>query len=162
MIIEFVRSISAGGRARKRTILVAYDLVAMIVALVGAFSARLGQFYIPTEPLLISAAAASMAIGIAALFQLRVYHIVLRFFDLRTVSQIFFGAIVAAAAWVMIIYFLRPTMPVGSITIYVPRSVGFIYCGFLFFLLFMGRYLMALTVAFAAGGIHPRVGADAR
>jgi UDP-N-acetylglucosamine 4,6-dehydratase len=162
MILEFVRSISAGGRARKRTILVAYDIAAMVVALIGAFSARLGQIYFPTEPLLISAAAASMAIGIAALFQLRVYHIVLRFFDLRTVSQIFFGAVVAAAAWVMIIYFLRPTMPVGNITIHVPRSVGFIYCGFLFVLLFMGRYLMALTVAFAAGGVRPRLGADAR
>ncbi len=162
MIFEFVRSVSAGGRARKRAILVAYDLAAMAVALVGAFSARFGQLYFPTEPLLFAAAAASMAIGIAALFQLRVYHIVLRFFDLRTVSQIFFGAVVAAAAWVMIVYFLRPTMMVGTITIYVPRSVGFIYCGFLFVLWFMGRYLMALTVASAAGGVRPRVGADAR
>jgi FlaA1/EpsC-like NDP-sugar epimerase len=162
MIFEFVRSISAGGRARKRAILVAYDLAAMVVALVGALSARLGQLYFPAEPLLLAAAAASMVIGIAALFQLRVYHIVLRFFDLRTVSQIFFGAVVAAATWVMIVYFLRPTMPVGNVTIYVPRSVGFIYCGFLFVLWFMGRYLMALIVASAAGGMRPRVGADAR
>lgn len=152
MIFDFVRRISTAGRAGKRSILIAYDVLAMLVALWGSVSARLGGIYVPDNVLVIGAGAASILIGVAGLFQLRVYHIVLRYFDLRTVSRIFFGAAIAAAAWVMIVYFTRASMTIGGLEILVPRSVGFIYCGFLFVLLFMGRYLMALLVAGAEIG----------
>ena len=87
-----------------------------------------------------------MVVGLAGLFQLRIYHIVLRFFDLGTVSRILFGAAITATAWVILVYFMRARMMVDGIRILVPRSVGFIYCGFLFLLLFMGRYVMAALV----------------
>jgi FlaA1/EpsC-like NDP-sugar epimerase len=146
MIFQFVRRVSSVDRAQKRLILVAFDVVAMVVALWAAFSARLGEAYFQVDPLVFLAAAISMVIGLAGLFQLRIYHIVLRFFDLGTVSRILFGAAITATAWVILVYFMRASMMVDGIRILVPRSVGFIYCGFLFLLLFMGRYAMAALV----------------
>ncbi|HEX6376792.1 MAG TPA: nucleoside-diphosphate sugar epimerase/dehydratase [Allosphingosinicella sp.] len=149
MIFDLVRRVSSADRAQKRSILVAFDVAAMMLALWGAFSARLGEPYLPVDPLVVLAAAVSMLIGLVGLFQLRVYHIVLRFFDLGTVSRILFGAVIAATAWVILVYFMRASMMVDGIRILVPRSVGFIYCGFLFVLLFMGRYAMATLVVSA-------------
>jgi FlaA1/EpsC-like NDP-sugar epimerase len=146
MIFQFVRRVSTAGRPQKRLILVAFDVVAMMFALWAAFSARLGEPYLQVDPLVLLAAAISMVVGLAGLFQLRIYHIVLRFFDLGTVSRILFGAAITATAWVILVYFMRASMMVDGIRILVPRSVGFIYCGFLFLLLFMGRYAMAALV----------------
>ncbi|MEA3015315.1 MAG: UDP-N-acetylglucosamine 4,6-dehydratase [Sphingomonadales bacterium] len=158
MITQFIRDLADADRTRKRSILIAHDVGAMVFALWAALSTRLGGFYLPEEPVLLAAAAASIVIGIVGLFQLRIYHIVLRYFDLGTVSRIFFGAALAAAAWVMIVYFTRASLVVEGVRILVPRSVGFIYCGFLFILLFMGRYFMALIVGAAekAGKPHER------
>jgi FlaA1/EpsC-like NDP-sugar epimerase len=146
MIFQFVRRVSSADRAQKRMILVAYDVAAMMLALAAAFSARLGELYLPVDPVVLLAAGISIVVGLAGLFQLRIYHIVLRFFDLGTVSRILFGAAVAATAWVILVYFMRASMVVDGIRILVPRSVGFIYGGFLFVLLFMGRYAMAALV----------------
>jgi FlaA1/EpsC-like NDP-sugar epimerase len=147
MIFGFVRRLSSYDRARKRSILIAYDLVAMAVALWAAFSTRLGEIYFPASPVVYAAAAGSFAIGIGALYRLQVYHLVLRYFDLRAVSRIFAGSAVAATAWVIIIYSTRAQIAVDGLVMFVPRSVGFIYCGFLFLLLFMGRYVMALLIS---------------
>jgi FlaA1/EpsC-like NDP-sugar epimerase len=146
--------VSSADRAQKRLILVAYDVVAMMFALVAAFSARLGEPYLPVDPIVMLAGAISIMVGLAGLFQLRIYHIVLRFFDLGTVSRILFGAAIAATAWVILVYFMRASMVVDGIRILVPRSVGFIYGGFLFMLLFMGRYAMAALVI-GADRKHP-------
>ena len=147
MIFQFVRRVSSADRAQKRLILVAYDVVAMMVALWAAFSARLGEPYLPVDPLVLAGRRRSRCVvGLVGLFQLRIYHIVLRFFDLGTVSRILFGAAIAATAWVILVYFMRASMMVDGIRILVPRSVGFIYGGFLFVLLFMGRYAMAALV----------------
>jgi FlaA1/EpsC-like NDP-sugar epimerase len=146
MIFQLVRRVSSADRAQKRLILVAYDVAAMMFALVAAFSARLGEPYLPVDPVVLLAGAISILVGLAGLFQLRIYHIVLRFFDLGTVSRILFGAAIAATAWVILVYFMRASMVVEGTRILVPRSVGFIYGGFLFVLLFMGRYAMAALV----------------
>jgi FlaA1/EpsC-like NDP-sugar epimerase len=146
MLFQLVRRVSSADRAQKRLILVAFDVAAMIFALWAAFSARLGEPYLQVDPLVLLAAAISMVVGLAGLFQLRIYHIVLRFFDLGTVSRILTGAAITATAWVILVYFMRASMMVDGIRILVPRSVGFIYCGFLFLLLFMGRYAMAALV----------------
>ncbi|WP_395624169.1 polysaccharide biosynthesis protein [Sphingomonas daechungensis] len=135
---------------RKRAILVAYDLLAMAFALWAAFSTRLGLFFIPDSRELVIAALISFAVGLAALFRLHIYHIVLRYFDLRTVSRILGGAAVAAVAWVVAASFIRDTIDVNGMPTMVPRSVALIYCGFLFLLLFMGRYVMALLLSGAA------------
>jgi UDP-N-acetylglucosamine 4,6-dehydratase len=154
MIFQLVRRVSSADRAQKRLILVAYDVLAMMVALVAAFSARLGQPYLPVDPVVLLAGAISILVGLAGLFQLRIYHIVLRFFDLGTVSRILFGATLAAIAWVILVYLMRASMVVDGIRFLVPRSVGFIYGGFLFVLLFMGRYAMAALVI-GADRKHP-------
>jgi FlaA1/EpsC-like NDP-sugar epimerase len=147
MISGALNNLANGSRARKRTILIGYDLIAMCVALWSAFSTRFGEPYWPNNPVVLLAAAVSFALGIFGLYRLRIYHIVLRYFDMRTVSRIFSGAAIAAVAWVIVVYFGRipgvDTVEQGL----VPRSVGFIYCGFLFVLLFMGRYAMALMIA---------------
>jgi FlaA1/EpsC-like NDP-sugar epimerase len=147
MILDLIRRVSALSRGRKRTILIAYDIVAMGAALWAAFSTRLGILYFPDKPLVIASAALSFMVGIFALYRLQVYHIVLRYFDLRTVSRIFLAAVIAATAWVILIYLTRETILVAGHVIQVPRSVTFIYCVFLFLLLFMGRYVMALLLA---------------
>src|SRR5215210_857514 len=110
MVVEFIRGISGADRTSKRSILIAYDVAAMFLALWGAFSARLGEVYVPDSPLIPALAACSVVLGIVGLFQLRVYHLVLRFFDLGTVSRIFFGAAIAATGWAMLVYSSRATM----------------------------------------------------
>jgi len=150
LVTEFLKRLPELSRIRKRAILVAYDLVAMAVALWAAFSTRLGLFFVPDSSQLMVAALASFVIGLAALFQLHIYHIVLRYFDLRTVTRILGGAAVAAVAWVVAAFFIRDTILVNGMPTMIPRSVAFIYCGFLFLLLFMGRYVMALLLSGAA------------
>nr|WP_277622694.1 nucleoside-diphosphate sugar epimerase/dehydratase [Sphingomonas telluris] len=122
----------------------------MAVSLWGAFSARLGIPYVPQSAKLILAACVSFAIGIFALYRLQVYHIVLRYFDLRTVTRIFSGAAIAAIAWVILVYLMQERILISGLPSFVPRSVAFIYCGFLFLMLFMGRYVMALLLSGAA------------
>lgn len=150
MLNEFLLRLTRFGRLPKRAILIVYDLVAMAFALWAAFSTRLGVIYFPDTALLITSAAVSFGAGVAALYWLRVYHIVLRYFDLRTVARIFSGTVITAAAWVIAIYFTDQRISIAASSIAVPRSVGIIYCGFLFLLLFMGRYLMALLLTVAA------------
>ena len=160
MIVDLMRRLSMLSRPRKRTILVAYDLAAMGAALWAAFSTRLGLLYFPDNPVVVASALISFMVGIFALYRLRVYHIVLRYFDLRTVSSIFLAAAIAALAWVVLIYLTQERISVEGLTITVPRSVGFIYCGFLFLFLFLGRYVMALLLASA--GREPLPSAKAR
>src|ERR1044071_3648661 len=101
MILGFVKQLSSMGRVRKRSILIGYDLVAMAVALWAAFSARLGEIYFPDSLGTLAAAATSFVIGIAALYRLQVYHLVLRYFHMRAVSRILAASAVAAMAWVI-------------------------------------------------------------
>jgi FlaA1/EpsC-like NDP-sugar epimerase len=138
------------GRRKKRAILVAYDFVAMLVALWAAFSARLGTMYLPVGRRVLLAAAISVAVGIVSLYRLRIYHIVLRYFDLRTVTRLLAASAMAAVGWVITVYIDHARVTVAGTTFDVPRSVAFIYFGFLFLLLFMGRYVMALLLS-AAG-----------
>lgn len=152
MIRRFITKLTKSNRAGKRAILIAYDVAAMVVALWAAFSARLGHLYWPDSFLVMLSAVISVIAGILGLHYLKIYRIVLRYFDLRTVSRIFFGAAIAATAWVTSVYLTQPSMVVDGRSILVPRSVGPIYCGFLFVLLFMGRYTMALLVLGAARG----------
>jgi len=118
----------------------------MVVALWAAFSTRLGIFYVPYSRSVLLSAAVSFAVGLAALYRLQVYHIVLRYFDLRTVTALLSASAVASVAWVTLVYAITAHITVGNLAILVPRSVAFIYCGFLFLLLFMGRYVMALVL----------------
>lgn len=150
MLTELLKRLPDLHRTHKRAILVAFDLLAMAVALWGAFSTRLGIFFVPSSSKLVAAALGSFLIGIFALYRLQVYHIVLRYFDLRTVTRLFMGAAISAAAWVILVYLAQERLIVEGKPIFVPRSVVFIYCGFLFLLLFMGRYLMALLLSGAA------------
>jgi FlaA1/EpsC-like NDP-sugar epimerase len=147
MILNLVRRISSTGRMRKRAILMAYDLAAMLLALWGAFSARLGKVYFPDNPVVLAAAAISCGVGIAALYRIQVYHLVLRYFDLRAVTRLLAAAAVSAVGWVIVVYLTSAQMRVDGIVMLVPRSVALIYGGFLFLLLFMGRYAMALLIS---------------
>lgn len=160
MVRRLVKHLPALSRAKKRSILVVYDVAAMMLALWAAFSTRLGIIYVPYSRSVIVSASLSFLAGLAALYQLRIYHIVLRYFDLRTVTRILSAAAVAAIAWLTFVYVSNARITVDNITFLVPRSVAFIYCGFLFLLLFMGRYSMALLLT---GADRERVfpGADA-
>lgn len=145
-------------RAQKRMIMMAFDVLAMVIALWAAFSTRYGEAYWPNNALVPLAALASFAIGIVGFYQLRIYDMVLRYFDQRMISRMVSGAAIAAIAWVIVVYCAR--IPTGE-TVQeglVPRSVGFIYCGFLFVLMFVGRYALALLLT---GDGSNRIPADA-
>ena len=157
MLRQLVKSLPALSRRKKRSILLAYDMSAMVVALWAAFSTRLGMIYLPDSRSVLLSAAVSFACGVAALYRLRIYHIVLRYFDLGAVTRILMAAAVSAIAWVLFVYAVNAHITVANVTFLVPRSVAFIYCGFLFLLLFMGRYFMALLLA---GADHERVVPD--
>lgn len=146
MLLELLRDLPNLSRLKKRSILVGYDVVAMMVALWGAFSTRLGIVYVPYSRSVLLSAGVSFLIGLAALYRLRIYHIVLRYFDLPTVTRLLSAAAIASLAWVTLVYLISAHITVGQTTFLVPRSVAFIYCGFLFLLLFMGRYVMALLL----------------
>lgn len=147
MLRQALRRLPTLSRRRKRTILVVYDVVAMIVALWAAFSTRLGIFYVPYSRTVLLSAGLSFVVGLTALYRLRVYHIVLRYFDIRTVTRILWAVVIAAIAWATLVYLMSAKITLANVTFLVPRSVGFIYCGFLFLLLFMGRYVMAIMLA---------------
>jgi FlaA1/EpsC-like NDP-sugar epimerase len=158
MFHPIVKRLPSLSRSKKRVILVGYDLVAMVVALWAAFSTRLGFVYVPNSRSVLLSAGTSFLVGLAALYQLRIYHIVLRYFDLRTVTRLLFAAAIASLSWVTLVYLLNAHITVDRITFLVPRSVAIIYCGFLFLLLFMGRYVMALLLV---GADQDRVQPDA-
>ena len=147
MLRPLVKRLPTLSRTKKRSILVGYDLFAMMLALWGAFSTRLGFLYVPYSRTVLLSAGFSFIAGLAALYYLRIYHIVLRYFDLRTVTRILLAAAIASIAWLTFVYLTNSRITVGHITFEVPRSVAFIYCGFLFLLLFMGRYFMALLLS---------------
>ena len=134
-------------RLHKRAILVGYDLLAMNLALWGAFSVRLGQWYLPQNWMVLLSAAIAFAAGILALQQLQIYRSVLRYFDLRLALRIFFGAAISAITWMIAVYFTRAPSGVTIEAGLVPRSSVLIYCGFLFVLLFMGRFAMSELLA---------------
>src|SRR4029079_13419958 len=134
MFLSLIRYLPELSRSKKRSILVIYDLLAMVVSLWAAFSARLGILYVPHSRSVILSATVSFFVGLAALYRLRIYHIVLRYFDLRTVTALLSAAGIASLAWVMLVYAVSAHITVGHLTILVPRSVAFIYCGFLFLL----------------------------
>jgi FlaA1/EpsC-like NDP-sugar epimerase len=144
---QLVKRLTTLSRYKKRSILVGFDIAAMAVALWGAFSTRLGIFYIPQSRTVLLSAGVAFVAGIAALYGLRIYHVVLRYFDTRTVTRIFLAAAISTIAWVSFVYVTKSRITIDQVTFFVPRSVAFIYCGFLFLLLFMGRYFMALLLS---------------
>src|SRR3569833_1083425 len=154
MLHNLVKHLPSLSRRKKRSILVVYDVAAMMAALWAAFSTRLGTIYVPHSGSVFLSAAAAFIAGLLALYQLRIYHFVLRYFDLRTVTRILAAAAISALAWVTFVYIVQAHISIGRLVVLVPRSVAFIYCGFLFLLLFMGRDFMALLLA---GADHDRV-----
>ena len=70
MFLSLVRRLPALSRSKKRSILIIYDLLAMVVALWAAFSTRLGIFYVPYSRSVLLSAAVSFAVGLAALYRL--------------------------------------------------------------------------------------------
>jgi FlaA1/EpsC-like NDP-sugar epimerase len=145
-----VRRLAGASRTEKQAILIGHDLIVSAVALWAAFWVRLGQPYWPWSLGVLGGAVISVSAGLLALHQLDVYRMVLRYFDLRNVTRLFIGAVVAASAWILTVYAARSSMIVNDVSILVPRSVAFIYGGFLFMLLFLGRYAMAGLVREAA------------
>jgi FlaA1/EpsC-like NDP-sugar epimerase len=107
MILNLVRRISSTGRMRKRAILMAYDLAAMLLALWGP-SRRASAS--PTSRTIRSFSPRPRSrswSGWPALYQLRIYHIVLRFFDLGPSAGSCSAAAIAATAWVILVYLMR-------------------------------------------------------
>jgi len=120
---------------RKRAVIIGFDAAAMLLALWLAFCIRLGTFYVPNRPQVILLAVASVALGILALFLLNIYKVVIRYLDINAALRIASGAAAVAATWFMLAYLTRLDN--------LPRSVGFIYFGIVYLLMFFGRLAVA-------------------
>jgi UDP-N-acetylglucosamine 4,6-dehydratase len=152
MLRKLLLGLPTLGRFRKGSILIGYDLLAMCFALWAAFSARLGVFYVPQSSRVFVSAAVSFAVGLVVLYRLGIYDIVLRYFDLRNIMGLLSAAAVTAVTWVLVVYLTNPMITIDGLTFDVPRSVAFIFFGFFFLLLLMGRHTMKLLVVGAHRG----------
>ncbi|MDT9598909.1 polysaccharide biosynthesis protein [Sphingosinicella rhizophila] len=124
-------AISALGRHQKKAIIILYDAAAMIVSLWLAFSIRLGHFHWAARDSVLLLCAGTVILGLVALHGLRIYRIVIRYFDVYSARRLLVGAGAATAMWFMLAFVSRIEN--------LPRSVGFIYFGLLFLLMFFGR-----------------------
>ena len=147
MFRHLVHRLPTLSRSSKRGILFSYDVLAMALALWGGFSTRLGVLFNPASLTVWAAAPVSFLISLVGFYRLGIYHIVLRYFDLRAVTRMLGAAAFAAVCWVASAYLVQQRIAQPGGLIVAPRSVAFIYCGFLFLLLFMGRHAMALLLA---------------
>jgi FlaA1/EpsC-like NDP-sugar epimerase len=132
---RFVYKLTALGRVRKRAVMMGYDATAMLFALWLAFCIRLGEFYVPVNKWVAPLALAAVALGLAMLLLLGLYKVVIRYLDVRATSRLAIGAAAVAGVWFMLAYVSRvPNLP---------RSVGFIYFGIVYLLMFFGRLAAA-------------------
>ncbi|MDQ4087553.1 MAG: polysaccharide biosynthesis protein [Pseudomonadota bacterium] len=119
------------GRARKRAVIIAYDGIALLLALWLAFCMRYGEFYTPVNQWVAPLAVGAVILGIISLVMLGIYKVVIRYLDLGAAMKIALGAGAVSACWFVLAYVSR----VNNL----PRSVGFIYFGIAFLFLFFGR-----------------------
>lgn len=133
--LEFAQRVTGLPRFRKRAVVMAYDCLAMALALWLAFSIRLGEFYWPRDDRVLYLCVGVIASGLAALYLIGVYRVIIRYMDIRAASHLATGAAAASWAWFMLAFVSRIEG--------LPRSVGFIYLGLLFMLMFFGRLVAA-------------------
>ena len=107
----------------------------MLLALWLAFSIRLGEFYTPANQWVAPLAVAAAALGIVTLSLVGIYKVVIRYIDAHAALKVALGAAAVAAVWFILAYVSRVEN--------LPRSVGFIYFGVLFLLMFFGRLAAA-------------------
>ena len=139
------------GRARKRAVIIAYDALALLVALWLAFCIRYGIFYTPVNRWVAPLAVGAVMLGIGALLLLGVYKVVIRYLDVNAAMKLALGAGAVSAAWFILAYISR----VNNL----PRSVGFIYFGIAFLFMFFGRLLAARLLNRAYPHLAPVAGA---
>jgi UDP-N-acetylglucosamine 4,6-dehydratase len=145
---RFVYNLTALGRVRKRVVMMGYDAVAMLLALWLAFCIRLGEFYTPVNQWVAPLAITAVALGLVVLLLLGLYKVVIRYLDVRATSRLVIGAAAVAGVWFMLAYVSRvPNLP---------RSVGFIYFGIVYLLMFFGRLGAAQLLNGDHGSSLPR------
>jgi FlaA1/EpsC-like NDP-sugar epimerase len=154
-MLNVVKRATSLDRGRKNLILILFDVVMMSVALWAAFSARLGELYFPSGGVMFACAGVALLAGIVALWQLKIYQIVLRYFDMRALERIFAASAVSAVTFVLMVYLVQAEISFAGFQIQVPRSIGLIYCVFAFLLLFLGRYAMSMLLEQAWEGGTP-------
>lgn len=133
-------------RTKKRSAIFVFDGLAMILGLWLAFSARLGVLYWPENPRLIYVALASVLLGLMAMVALGLYRLVIRYFDASAAAPVATASAGAAAVWLTMAYFSKIEG--------LPRSVGLVYFGVLFMLLFFGRLVASRLLTLAYGPVR--------
>ena len=132
---QLVDRLTRLGRARKRAVIIAFDAAVMLLALWLSFCIRLGEFYAAANRWVVPLALGAVVLGVGALLLLGVYRVVIRYLDISAALRIALGAGAVATCWFMVAYLSRvPNLP---------RSVGFIYFGLVFLMMFFGRLAAA-------------------
>lgn len=130
-------------QSRKRAVIIAYDTAAMAAALWLAFCIRLGELYVPDDRWVVALGIAAIVVGVLALLSLGVYRVVIRYLDINAALRLAVGTAAAATVWFVFAYLSRIEP--------LPRSVGFIYFGILFLLMFFGRLAAARLLSGESG-----------
>jgi FlaA1/EpsC-like NDP-sugar epimerase len=131
---------------RKRLLVMSYDAAAMGVALWLSFVIRLGEFAWPGNRAQFALWSGAIACGLVALAATGVYRVMIRFLDIRSASRLAIGAWSATTVWFILAFLSRIEG--------LPRSVGVIYFGVLFMLMFFGRVAASyILIGAPFGGI---------
>ena len=137
-------ALSGLGRVQKSVVLMMYDGAAMLIAIWLSFCIRLSQWYWPEDPRMLALVIASVVAGLGALLGAGVYRVVIRYMDVNAASHVALGAALAGGIWFVFAFMSKIE--------FLSRSVGLIYSGLLFLLMFFGRVAAFWLLA---ARIHP-------
>ncbi len=87
----------------KRTLLIVHDFAMLAIALWGAYSLRLSQFYVPETWQILLLMLAAPVVGVIAFYWRGLYKLVTRFIGPSGTTQIYIAVIIAAVLWALVV-----------------------------------------------------------
>ncbi len=87
----------------KRTLLIVNDFAMLAIALWGAYSLRLSQFYVPDTWQILLLMLAAPVVGVIAFYWRGLYKLVTRFIGPSGTTQIYIAVIIAAVLWALVV-----------------------------------------------------------
>ncbi len=142
--ISNARSLLIGQtRTVKRAVLMVNDLLLLSLAVWLAFSLRLVAPYVPANPTLWMVLISAPVAGVIVFHFLGLYRLVTRFLGYRGAARIFGGIGLSTLMWAVVVLMAIGT---GDPSIWVPRSVIFLYPAIGGLLVWASRELAALLL----------------
>ncbi len=109
----------ASPRWAKRALLIGNDFLLLSIALWGAYSLRLGEFYVPPDEITLALFVLAPIVGVITFYGRGLYRLVTRYFSQEAAGRLYITIFLAVLIWTLLLYLIG--LP-G-----VPRSVVIIY-----------------------------------